>query len=201
MKLFEAALVTTLSYTLVCSPALSQDDDRSVSPAEAPAEATSQPAESAVDAASSAPQRERRRKDADEPGAPPKGTGKLVGGIVAASVGTGIGLLSLIAGSIDCDDIDKDNANTTDEAKKADREKQVKDCKDQQPALRTAGGIFLAAGLGVGLPLIYFGIQDRKAYNAWKGEQAFRPGQANLIVLADKGRAGFIPGLSVSYNF
>ena len=121
-------------------------------------------------------------------------------------VGTGLGILFLALASVDCNSINKDDANSSDVAKQEKRKTDVKDCKDQQPQAQATGIVFLAAGLGVGLPLLYFGIQDRKVYNQWKEGQpaqddnAFVPGKASLVFLSNA-QDSFSPGINVSYQF
>lgn len=202
MQMFKSVLSAVTSFALAFSPALAQEE-RSEETAPAPAAETAPAAESEPAAETAKPVK-KSKDPIDETGAPPKGTGKLVGGIVASSVGVGLGLLLIAVGNIDCDDIDKDNAETTDETKRAEREKQVKDCKRDQPNIRTSGTVVLVGGLGVGLPLMYFGIKDRKAYNEWKEQQQPQqtalPGTASLIVMRTRD-ASFAPGLGLSYEF
>ncbi len=63
----------------------------------------------------------------------------------------------------------------------------------------------MAAGLGVGLPLLYFGMQDRKVYNEWKEGQsaqddsAYAPGKASLVFFPSGNTVS--PGFNVTYNF
>ncbi len=227
MSSLKPTFAIILSYALAITPAFSQTDsstedrtEESDAPREGEAENTdsTQKTEAQPETApessdaqptekSDEPAQPKKKKKVvqDEPGAPPRGTGKLVAGIVTASVGTGIGLLSLLAATIDCNDIDKDDANSSDEAKKKEREKNVKNCNDQKPQFRAVGGVFLVAGLGVGLPLIYFGVQDRKVYNEWKSgqpvqeESASAPGKASIVFLPNG--ESFSPGINVTYNF
>jgi hypothetical protein len=227
MSTLKPTFAIILSYALAVTPTFGQTEsstedrtEESETPRESEAETSesSQKTETQPEAApessdaqpsdkSNEPVEKKKKKKVvqDEPGAPPRGTGKLVGGIVTASVGTGIGLLSLLAATIDCNDIDKDDANSTDEAKKKEREKSVKDCNDQKPQIRALGGVFLVAGLVVGLPLIYFGVQDRKVYNEWKStqpaqdESASAPGKASIVFLPNG--ESFSPGINVTYNF
>ena len=73
---------------------------------------------------------------------PPRGTGKIVGGILTASILAGLGLL-VVVGSVygDC--------------------ARAEDChKDSNRAASFGLGI-AALGVGIGAPLIYFGARER----------------------------------------
>ncbi len=225
MRPLNSALAIVLSYALVITPIFGQSEESSSEDREESSETTTTPdvqpepssettpvtvPETTSDSAPAEPTEQQTKKKKrvveDEAGAPPKGTGKLVAGIVTSSVGAGLGLLFLAYANIDCNSINKDDANSSDTNKQKERETDVKDCKDQQKPAKTAAAVFITAGLGVGLPLLYFGIQDRKVYNQWKEGQpaqddnAFVPGKASLVFLSNA-QDSFSPGINVSYQF
>jgi hypothetical protein len=219
MITLNTVLASVLSYALVVTPAFGQTDESTTSESDAtkesaepetplevaPETSTEQPARESSDQYKPTKEDKKKRKDADEPGAPPRGTGKLVAGIVTTSVGAGLGILLLAYANIDCNSINKDDANSSDTNKQKDRETDIKDCKKGQKDAKVAGGVLFATGLGVGLPLMYFGIQDRKVYNDWKSGQpgqdqnAFAPGKASLVFFPTGNT--YSPGINVSYNF
>jgi hypothetical protein len=224
MKTLNTLLASVLTYGLVITPAFSQSEESRTTESEAPSEseapeesrtteaqpevapdATEQPDAEENDLPKPEKAKKKRKKVVDEPGAPPRGTGKIVGGIVTTSVGAGLGILTLFFANIDCNDINKDDADSTDVDKQKERETNIKDCKNGQKDAKVAGGVLMAAGLGVGLPLLYFGIQDRKVYNEWKAgqpaqeESAYAPGRASLVFIPSGNT--FSPGINVSYNF
>lgn len=79
---------------------------------------------------------------------PKRGTGKIVGGIMAISGGVALGGLMLLMSATDCHD---------DEA-----------CQNRQDNwfLYSLGAI--GAGTAIGVPLIVSGARDRKAWKRWK---------------------------------
>lgn len=86
---------------------------------------------------------------------PSKGNGQFVTGIVFSSAGPALGLLAFAAGkSLDCSEED-------DEDKK-------EDCEDQKAAAPANAIIFTGLGIGVGLPLLFDGIEKRRAYREWQ---------------------------------
>lgn len=208
MKTLHTVLASVLSYTLVMTPAFGQSDDSGTTESEATEVApntTEQPPAENADQLKPEKEEMKRKRVVDEPGAPSRGTGKIVGGIVTTSVGAGLGIITLAFASIDCNDINEDEKNSSDIGKQKERENDIKDCKNGQKDAKVTGAVLLAAGLGVGLPLLYFGIQDRKVYNEWKAgqpvqdESAYAPGKASLVLIPNGNSIS--TGINVSYNF
>ena len=144
----------------------------------------------------------------DEAGAPSKGTGKLVPGIVTASVGTGFGLLLVALSRVNCNDLTKDRDKNDDAENPSKTDDDVKDCEKLKPTYRKLGAASIVVGLGVGLPFIYFGIEDRKAYNQWKSQQpedkqssnGRAGGHADLVLLQNM-QSDYLPGVGLTLNF
>jgi len=225
MKTLNTVLASVLSYALILTPAFGQSEDersadseapRATAPAEesrttdaqpeATPDTTEQPSDAATDQAKpEKTEKKRKKKVVDEPGAPSRGTGKIVGGIVTASVGAGIGLLTLAYLLVDCNDIDKDDVDSGEADKQEDREKDIKRCNQLQKDAKVNGSLLTVAALGVGLPLLYFGIQDRKIYNEWKAgqpsqdESVYAPGKASLVFIPSGNTVS--PGINVTYKF
>lgn len=221
-------LALVLSFSMISAPVYAQDDG-APQPGDAeetfdeaaPADETGakQPekmdnsaTEGAADEkstgeASDAP--EPKKKVIDETGAPPTGTGKWVTGIAVASAGTILGMISLVLSKIDCKDTFKDADDLDDDAsEKKKNDDNIRNCEKNKPNYRKFGTVSLIGGVGVGVPLIYFGLAERKVYKDWRAakesEQAGntpRPsGHADLVLLPNA-ENGITPGLSLTYTF
>lgn len=221
-------LALALSFSMISAPVYAQDDEsapaeETTDEAAAPADETEvkQPektensaTEGAADEKSSTEAKdapEPEKKVIDETGAPPKGTGKWVTGIAVASAGTMLGISILALSRIDCKDAfkdadDLDDDDDVDEKKKNDD--NIRNCEKNKPNYRRFGTVFLIGGVGVGVPLIYFGLAERRVYKDWRAakeaEQASNTrrssGHADLVLLPNT-QNGVSPGLSLTYTF
>ncbi len=118
-------------------------------------------------------------KIVEDPQPASKGTGQFVTGIVLTAVGPGLGLLLLAASkTIDC----------TEEKDEDDRDI----CEDNKEAAPTGAVIYAGLGLGIGLPLLFDGIEKRRLYKEWlaRHPEAHSSLRLNLLPLVKGGLAG-----------
>jgi hypothetical protein len=91
----------------------------------------------------------------DDPKPTSKGTGQFVTGIVFTAVGPALGLAAYVSlKNLDC--------------QKEDEGKDRDECEDAKAEAPQAGVIYTGLGLGIGLPLLFSGIEKRRLYREWQ---------------------------------
>lgn len=113
----------------------------------------------------------------------PYGKGKIVGGILSTSIGPGVGLLMIFFSAFRYCNADSENYDSC-----------QRDKKNQQ----AFGGVIGIGGIVIGVPLIVFGIKERRAWHQWnrenvpeyKAERSPDPGRDFRLLAAQSTRTG-----------
>jgi hypothetical protein len=105
----------------------------------------------------------------------PRGTGKIVGGILTASIGGGLGLLVLFLNIFNYCGSEESNDDYA-------------SCERDRKNTEYTGYGLLIAGIGIGTPLIVMGAKDRREWKQWNRDNvsgyALLPAQREAAVFA-----------------